>query len=79
MRNVRTLQRTLAATPVSEGQWAMAWILFQANGLACALEFVNGLAERGLLIWQREPFPETPPQSVNPIIAPGEYQQGRLF
>ena len=48
----RLLKRALELG-VSEGQRSMARILLAVNGYKNALEFVNGLEERGLLPRQR--------------------------
>jgi len=49
----RVIKAALKEVPVSEGQWAMAWLLYHAEtGVDNVLEFIYGLEPRGLLLWQ---------------------------
>lgn len=50
----RIIKAALKEVPVSEGQWAMAWLLYHAEtGVDNVLEFIHGLEPRGLLLWQQ--------------------------
>lgn len=52
----RTIKKALKQVPVSEGQWAMAWILYHSGvGVSGTLEYIYGLEPRGLLLWQQTP------------------------
>lgn len=50
----RAIKKALKEVPVSEGQWAMAWILYHCEaGLDITLEYIYGLEPRGLLLHQQ--------------------------
>lgn len=52
----RTIKKALSEVPISEGQWAMAWILYHSEvGLDATLQFIYGLEPRGLLLYQQAP------------------------
>jgi hypothetical protein len=52
----RAIKKALREVPVSEGQWAMAWILYNSEaGLDATLQFIYGLEPRGLLLHQQAP------------------------
>ena len=52
----RSIKKALSEVPVSEGQWAMAWILYHSEaGLDATLKFIYGLEPRGLLLYQQPP------------------------
>lgn len=52
----RIIKKALRKVPVSEGQWAMAWMLYRCEiGLDATLEYIYGLEPRGLLLHQQAP------------------------
>lgn len=50
----RAIKAALKEVLVSEGQWAMAWVLYHAEtGVDNVLKYIHGLEPRGLLLWQQ--------------------------
>ena len=71
------IKKALSQVPVSDGQWAMAWLIYYfESGLKNTLDFIYGLEPRGLLLWQQDPVSIKPPRRVN---FEGHYIQERLF
>lgn len=72
----RAIKKALLQVPVSEGQWAMAWLLYSSEAcLKTTLDFIYGLEPRGLLLWQQDPVSTKPPRRVN---FDGHYIQLRM-
>lgn len=50
----RAINVALKEVPVSEGQWAMVWLLYHAEtGADNVFEYIHSPEPRGLLLWQQ--------------------------
>lgn len=76
-QDCKAIKKALLQVPVSDGQRAMAWLLYHSEaGLKNTLDFIYGLEPRGLLLWQQDPVSTKPPRRVN---FDGHYIQKRLL